>query len=237
MVVINKQRLMMAFGFVLACISLPFLFGGVRFSRQSNPIGVTLRNDTGALQVDALDSTADGRIRLVLRNVSSKDINGYVIACGDRYQVTNDLSSGDRVIAPGATDKLELPAKKGVDTITIMAAMFTDGSVEGELGTVQFATQRRAELKAHLTRGLVLLNEALDSADAESPEALDRIETGFSSLPADAPGSNGGGHYAQENLLNELRDIRSTRKRNPNLNQRESLIELRDRIKRRIAAN
>jgi hypothetical protein len=238
MVVITKQRVMIVFGFLLACIALPFLFGGTP-KKSPNTVGMAVRNDTQALQVDAFDVTADGHLRLVLKNVSSKDVNGYVISFGDRYQVTNDLSSGDRVIAPGATDKLDFPTKDGLAGITITAAMFADGTVEGEPGIVQHLTLWRAELKSQLTRGLLLLNDAVDSPDTQSSQVLDRIESAFSTLPSDTPGirSRGGLHYAQDSLMDELRDIRSRRARNPNLDQRRNLLELRERIKRRIASN
>src|SRR5213080_5028846 len=72
------------------------LFGTSRPPRlQSvNTTQAAVVNRTQALQVEAWEQRGDGRFHLVVRNVGSKDVNGYVVVVGSGTQITKDLTSG-----------------------------------------------------------------------------------------------------------------------------------------------
>lgn len=236
----TRKRLILGFAFTVLCVSM--VFGGARtLKRQSpNTNETSIVNRTHALEVVALERTADGHLHVLIKNVARKDVNGYVISLSDNTRITNDTSSGDRVISQGSTDELEIPVQSTPSTLTVLAAMFADGSVEGDPAIVREVKQWRSDLKTQLARGLYVLDETLKSPDGDRPLSLHSLEARFSSLPFD-PATTGassarGVWDGKDSLVNELHLLRSRQQRNGNLNQREHLIELRERIKRRIAS-
>lgn len=84
-----------------------------------------------ALQVLAVEATANGHLRITFMNVSLKDVNGYVVVVGNG-RIETDLSTGDRVMPPGTTDDLEIPPRETTPHIAVLAVMFADGSIEGD---------------------------------------------------------------------------------------------------------
>jgi hypothetical protein len=214
------------------------LFGTTRPPRlQSvNTTQAAVANETQALKIEAWERKADGRFHLLVRNVGSKDVNGYVVVVGSRTQIMVDLSSGDRVMSQGSTDELEFPNTSAPPNLTILAAMFTDGSIEGDPATVEETRRWRSELKMQLSRGLILLNQVIDSSDVDSGAALDNLESHLSSLPDTRTQSVGGLRDGKDSLVSDLHLLRQKLERRGNVNQRRSLTELRERIKRRIAS-
>jgi len=151
-----------------------------------------------------------------------------------------DISGGDRVISPGATEDLQIPAGSEGPDITIRAVMFAGGDVEGNQTTVAQVKQRRSALKRELKRGLALVRNAADSPDAGAAAALDKLEFAISTLTTDPASEissrDGGLRDAKEDLVTAIRLLRERQERNGFLKQRERLQELRDRIERRIAS-
>jgi hypothetical protein len=130
----NRRRLV-AITFVVLCVAI--LFVGLTLSRSKFGDRRTPRvfRDTQSLELVEMEATTNGNLR-VIKNVSARGINGFVVAVPGGGELTVDTSTGDRVIAPQTTQDLEIPAGSEVPEITIRAVMFADGSVEGNALTV-----------------------------------------------------------------------------------------------------
>lgn len=234
----NRRRLTVI---ALAVLCVATLFVGLGLSRLKSTDSGTMRvfRHTEALEIVGMEATTTGNLRVVFKNVSARDINGFVLAIPGGGEVTVDTSTGDRVLAPQATEELEIPPSPEVPEITIRAVMFADGSVDGNEITVAQVKQRRSALKRELKRGLEVLRGAAGSADAGSPAIFDKLEAAISNLEIDPslPTSRDTGLIeAKQDLMSAIRDVRTRQERNGYQKQREHLKELCNRIERRITS-
>ena len=218
---------------VLACTALVFAIVSSSTFR-TKPTQIHLVNNTGALALVAQE-VIDGRTRLQFKNISTKDLNGFVLGLANLKQIELDTTPGDRVIAPGEVQDIEIPGP--LPTITILAVMYADGSLEGDQITVAQLRDRRSALKAELKRILGLIVAEAQSPDADTPGAFDRLESAMSKLPsADGPTPQANAQRgAKEDVASLLEFMRHRQERNAHLNQRELIQELKQRIERRIA--
>jgi hypothetical protein len=221
---------------VLACTALVFATVGSSRFRSQTTTQTNLVNDTGALALVAQE-VIDGRTRLQFKNISARDLNGFVLGLPNLRQVEIDTSTGDRVIVPGEIQDIEIP--RPVPTITILAVMYADGSLEGDQITVAELRDRRSALKAELKRMLGLVVAEAQSRGADTPGAFDRLESAMSKLSAtvadgETPQANAQ-RGAKEDFANLLEVMRYRQQRNAHLNQRELIRELKDRMERRLA--
>ena len=220
---------------VLACTAVVFAtVGSSRF--RSKTTQIQLVNDTRALALVAQE-VIDGRTRLQFKNISAKDLNGFVLGLANLRQIELDTTTGDRVIGPGEVQDIEIPGP--LPTITILAVMYADGSLEGDQITVAQLRDRRSALKVELKRILGLVVAEAQSRDADIPGAFDRLESAMSKLPStvadgQTPQANAL-RGAKEDVANLLEFMRHRQERNAHLNQRDLIRELKERIERRIA--
>src|SRR5215217_2304249 len=163
---------------LLACTAVVFATVGFSGSR-SKTTQIHLVNDTGALALVAQE-VIDGRTRLQFKNISAKDLNGFVLGLANLRQIELDTTTGDRVIKPGEVEDIEIPGP--LPTITILAVMYADGSLEGDQITVAQLRDRRSALKAELIRILGLVVAEAQSPDADIPGASDRLKSAMSKL-------------------------------------------------------
>ena len=179
----------------------------------------------------------DGRTRLQFKNISAKDLNGFVLDLPNQRQMEIDTTTGDRVIVPGEVQDLEIPGP--LPTITILAVMYADGSLEGDQITVAELRDKRSALKVELKRILGLVVAEAQSSDADIPGAFARLESSMSKLsPTAAAGQTRQANalrVAKGDFANVLEVMRYRQERNAHLNQRELIRELKERIERRIA--
>jgi len=231
----GRQSAMLACAAVLACTAV--VFATVGFSTfRSKPTQTHLVNNTGALALVGQE-VIDGRTRLQFKNVSDKDLNGFVLGLENLRQIEIDTTTGDRVIVPGEVQDIEIPGP--LPTITILAVMYADGSLEGDQNTVAQLRDRRSALKAELKRMLGLVVAEAQSRDADIPGAFDRIESAISKLPptvahGHTPQANAQ-RGAKDDIASLLEVMRHRQERNAHLKQRELIRELKERIERRIA--
>ena len=106
----NRQRrkwIVPACAAVLACTAVVFAtVGSSIFKSKTTQIYVV--NDTEALAVVAQE-VIDGRTRLQFKNISAKDLNGFVLGLANLRQIELDTTTGDRVIVPGEVQDIEIP--------------------------------------------------------------------------------------------------------------------------------
>jgi hypothetical protein len=231
----RRKWTILAYAGVLACIAVVFATVGSSTFR-STPTQIHVVNDTGALALVGQE-VIDGRMRLQFKNISAKDLNGFVLGLPNLRQIELDTTTGDRVIVPGEVQDIEIPGP--VPTISILAVMYADGSLEGAQITVAQLRDRRSALKAELKRILGLVVAEAQSRDADIPGAFDRLESAMSKLPStvadgQTPQANAQ-RGAKDDVASLLEFMRHRQERNAHLNQRELIRELKERIERRIA--
>lgn len=219
----------------MVCTAVLFVTVGSSTFR-SKPTQIHLVNHTEALAL-AAQEVIDGRTRLQFKNISAKDLNGFVLGLANLRQIELDTTTGDRVIVPGEVQDIEIPGPSS-STITILAVMYADGSLEGDEITVAQLRDRRFALKDELKRILGLVVVEAQSRD-DNPGAFDRLESAMWRLPSTVAN----GHTPQANAQRQAKDdvakllefMRHRLERNAHLNQRELIRELNERIERRIA--
>ena len=219
----------------MACTAVVFAtLGSSTFRSQTTQIHVV--NHTRALALVGQEEI-DGRTRLQFKNISAKDLNGFVLGLANLSELEFDTTTGDRVIVPGEVQDIEIPGP--LPTITVLAVMYADGSLEGDQITVAQLQDRRSALKAELKRILALVVVEAQSRDADIPGAFDRLESAMSKLsPTAADGETRHANalrVAQGDFASVLKVMRFRQERNAHLNQRELIRELKERIERRIA--
>jgi hypothetical protein len=234
---LRNGRRMFVIIFAVFCVAT--LCVGIAVSRLKSPGSSTTRifRDTQALDLVQMEANTNGNLLVVFKNVSTRNINGFVLAIHNGPEITVDTSIADRVIAPQQTEDLEIPAGSQVPEITIRAVMFADGNVEGNEITVAQVKQRRGALKRELERGLALIRNAAGSPDVDSTAIFENLESAISNLEIDPSQSSRdtGLVEAKQDLIGAIRDVRTRQERNGNKRQRERLQELCHRIERRIA--
>ena len=228
----------MCFGVLIGGVG-PSRLQGVKSSRLQSlhTSDVKIINKTTTLEV-ALQTTAENHLIIQLRNISKKDLNGYVVSV-DGARITADISSGDQVISSGQTTELEIPISSSSRTLTILAAMFADGSIEADPALKTELTEWRLGLKKELARGLRELEAILDSPDVGTTTALDRLNSKIS-LPLDSDTSrsysDSGTRDARNSFSSAIQSLRERQQRHGSLMQRQRLLDLKARIERRIAS-
>lgn len=231
----RRKWTILACACVMVCTAVLFVTVGSSTFR-SKPTQIHLVNHTEALAL-AAQEVIDGRTRLQFKNISAKDLNGFVLGLANLRQIELDTTTGDRVIVPGEVQDIEIPGPSS-STITILAVMYADGSLEGDEITVAQLRDRRFALKDELKRILGLVVVEAQSRD-DNPGAFDRLESAMWRLPSTVAN----GHTPQANAQRQAKDdvakllefMRHRLERNAHLNQRELIRELNERIERRIA--
>jgi hypothetical protein len=231
----RRKWTILACAAVLVCTAVVFAAVGSSTFR-SKTTQVHLINNTGALALVGQE-VIDGRTRLKFKNISAKDLNGFVLGLADLRQIELDTTTGDRVIGPGEVQEIEIPGP--LSTITILAVMYADGSLEGDQITVAQLRDRRSALKAELKRILGLVVAEAQSRDADMPGAFDRLKSATSKLPStvadgETPQANAQ-RGAKDDVASLLELMQHRQERNAQLNQRELIRQLKERIERRIA--
>jgi hypothetical protein len=135
---------------------------------RSKRTQIRLVNNTKALALVGQE-VIDGRTRLQFKNISTKDLNGFVLGLANLRQIELDTTTGDRVIVPGEVQDVEIPGP--LSTVTILAVTYADGSLEGDQITVAQLRDRRVVLKAELKHILGLVVAEAQSRDGDVPGA------------------------------------------------------------------
>ena len=231
----RRKWTILACAAVLACtVVVLATIGSSTFKSKTTQIHLV--NNTEALALIAQE-VIDGRTRLEFKNISAKDLNGFVLGLPNQGQLEIDTTTGDRVIVAGEVQDIEIPGS--LPTVTILAVMYADGSLEGDQITVAELRDRRSALKAELKRMLGLVVAEAQSREADIPGAFDRLESAMSQLSSTvADGETRQGNalrVAKGDIAKVLEVMRYRQERNAHLNQRELIRELKERIERRIA--
>jgi hypothetical protein len=142
--------------------------------------------------------------RIILRNQSNKNIVGLGVdvVAGGKIQLTSSPRGVDgqplipagkeywlTVAAPNRAQPTSdgyVPTSPSDQQIEIKAAVFDDGTYEGDAKTAAAVRGYRAGEKMVLPRLIPLLENALNSSNADLTETLKNLETQVSSVETDA---------------------------------------------------
>jgi len=232
----RREWTILALAAVLACAAVVFATVGTSTFR-SKTTQIHVVNDTQALALVGQE-VVEGRTRLQFKNISTKDLNGFVVRLANLSQIELDTTTGDRVIVPGQVQDIVIPGPSP-SSVTVLAVMYADGSLEGNQITVAQLRNERSALKAELKRIHGLVVAEAQSRDADIPGAFDRLESAMSKLPAPVADDHSPQAYAQRGARNDVASLldlmRQRLERSAHLNQRELIRQLKERIERRIA--
>ncbi|HEU5239253.1 MAG TPA: hypothetical protein VFU37_19135, partial [Pyrinomonadaceae bacterium] len=125
------------------------------------------------------DVVADGKVQMTFKR---RGIDGQpLIPAGKEYWLT--VSAPNRAQpAPGGY----VPASPSAQQIQIKAAVFDDGTYEGEAETAAIVLGYQAGEKMELPRLIPLLESALNSGDDDLTKGLRNLESQVSSVGSDA---------------------------------------------------
>jgi hypothetical protein len=142
--------------------------------------------------------------RIILRNQSSKNIIalGVDVVAGGKVQITSRPRGIDgqslipagkeywlTVLAPNRAQRTPdgyVPSTPSEQQIHINAAVFEDGTYEGEPETAAAVKGYRAGEKMELARLMPLLENSSSASDADLPQRLSNLELQVSSVVSDA---------------------------------------------------
>jgi hypothetical protein len=184
----------------------PFQIKLVRVSPNIPPVPpVSLKGVESLVVINSMaKETTLPSYRIILRNQSNKNIVGLGVdvVSGGRVQITSKPRGidGQPLIAAGkeywltvaAPNRAQptvdgfVPTSPSDQQIQIKAAVFDDGTYEGDAATAAAVRGYRAGEKMVLPKLIPLLESALNSSNANLTEALKNLESQVSSVGSDA---------------------------------------------------
>jgi len=184
----------------------PFQIKLVRVSPNIPPVPpVSLKGVQSLVVINSMAKEATlPSYRIILRNQSNKNIVGLGVdvVSGGRVQITSKPRGidGQPLIAAGkeywltvsAPNRAQptvdgfVPTSPSDQQIQIKAAVFDDGTYEGDAATAAAVRGYRAGEKMVLPKLIPLLESALNSSNADLTEALKNLESQVSSVGSDA---------------------------------------------------
>jgi hypothetical protein len=206
---------------------------------------LAVENRTSAFQV--VTAVRDGElIRLSLKNGYREPIDGFTLSSGAHSGVQVDFTNSETSIAPGMIyDYTVLAASlepSGSSTnpvkLTILNAVFEDGTADGDpQATLDIKNRRRGE-KIALGRILPLLDQALSSSELETPEGVRRLRNRIS-VVCDAlekeqqPEMLGGILHGKGYLLGDIQQLEEQQLESRSF--RSGLVIIREHYKKKSA--
>jgi len=184
----------------------PFQIKLVRVNPNIPPVPpVVLKHVESVVVINSMaKETTLPSYRIILRNQSNKNIVGLGVdvVAGGKVQITSKPRGidGQPLIAAGKEYWLTVaapnraqptadgyaPTSPSDQQIQIKAAVFDDGTYEGDTETAAAIMGFRAGEKMMLPRLIPLLERALNSSNADLTEALKNLESQVSSVDSDA---------------------------------------------------
>jgi len=199
-------------------------------------------------KTDALEvvntSAMNGFVKVALKNVSNKNVNGIQLAInGGILQIEfldADLPEHQKLL-PGAIyeEMFSFNGGSGPIEVAVLAVTFDDKTSSGQTSLANEIFETRKGNKKQLVRFRRLLSEALRSPEADSIVVLDKLKTQANDLPEgdneDSGAMKMGQLQAKQRLIQEIDFVTERHFRHPGLRTiRESLSEIETRHERRL---
>src|SRR5205085_10935517 len=199
----------------------------------------TIRQGQHKTQALAIVNTiiSSDNVKVILQNVSDKNINGIQLAVnGARCQIEflDADEPNHKVLAPKAIYEQWFPLNNSrALEVTILAVTFEDKTSEGDPELITEIKETRQGARKQLMRLLLILNDTLNSLNADSSISLDRLESNFRASPDDDGISDNirlGEHKAKGMVLNYIQTLKHTQQTKGMVNIRQALTDLKNRL-------
>ena len=181
---VRQRKISKAGVFLPVCLLSLVLMGWGFTGNSTKATDLRVANQTKALQVVHAEIVGD-RLKLALRNISEKTINGLTLAFnGGLIQI--DYTIGDFTFAPGQIEERTYPCDpQGSRELEVQAVVFTDRSFDGTVTAARSILHRREGIKTQLQAIQTLLDKALESPDNQLAGNLAHLMRQVSSLSED----------------------------------------------------
>ena len=225
-----------------ACAIL-LVVGVANLYAEAHPVPVD--DLTASLIVEAAtldqDSAGHTELAITIRNSGTKPVSGYKISFGE-VSVTQEFYPPSKGFNPGDTIQKIIPVAvipdaSGFDPTSgrpyfrLVAAVFSDGSAEGEQGAIETIKAMKKGRATQLDRIIPMLESVIALDPANQPEALHAVIEKVDTLPDVIEGSQEPGDFqsgmndARETVVRELRAIEAGQK--AQINQRLAALKSR----------
>lgn len=181
---ISRQPYLLVFLFVFMAVALVF-YSGLRASASKKKINFQVKSLAQYLTI--VDVQVQGNhVLLSLRNNYDKAITAFSVSSSGVI-TRNEMLDSEYVIAPGSIYKgeYELPqSSRPEDGIAVLAAVFEDGTTDGDHIFIQQILDARAGNQVQLARILSLLEEtAITLKKVDSKEKWRTVRLRIAQLP------------------------------------------------------
>ena len=170
-----------------ACIFLTSLVlttiwsGSAKFQENS----LEVKNETSSLQIVSVSKEVSGEdkllVRLTVLNTSNQDLVAHTILKQDLTMLTTNGATTGWSVGPGQQDTIPLVIKDTDKTLTLSAALFRDGSSEGDLTLLQELKDYQDGVKAQFNRAIPIFRGRLNARS--SAGGFNSLRTELLNLP------------------------------------------------------
>ena len=232
---VSKKRFSKAAVFFITGVVSLMLTGWVFTGTSTKAKDLRVTNQTKAFQVEHAEIVGD-TLKLTLRNISEKTINGYVLAFNGGL-VQTDYTIGSFTIAPAEIVETTLPCDpNGSRELEVQAVVFTDRSFDGTVTAAQSILHRREGIKTQLQAIQKLLDKTLESPDNQLAGNLTHLMWQVYSLSEEAEHGRrshafrSGLRDAKSDAHGMLQSLIQESTQDNNTVRRQRLVELRSQV-------
>lgn len=207
--------------------------------------------DLDVLALKIVEMKKDGDfVRVILKNISDKEINGLTLLFKDNSTITVDYTISENGIPSGELKELRIPAEMQSGSATnsiialpffrIVAVVFTDRTEEGDPQYISAIKDRRRGLKSQLEKLLPDLKKIYNEPETILLSTLQETNRKISELPerdlSESPSFEQGLNDGKEDLIKIIKDAmnQQSQKQVDFGRFKKSLKEKIDEIKYRI---
>ncbi len=231
----SNKRLILA-GLLLLLMVGALVWSRNLYGRQSKAKGL----DNA---VEVIESKAvEGAMRITLKNTSSKNINALQVAVGGNIFLVEFLDADEpkQKLSPQGVYQEWFPITGSAEVgVSVLAAVFDDKTGIGDERLVSEVLETRRGVKKHLERFGKALRHVLNSPDADSVAAVQKLNDELDILIEDSPADSGpvrlGQRKAKQQNRNELETLKRTALKDPTRTIRMGLTSIERRNAQRIA--
>lgn len=223
-----------------AFVSSGFWMPAARHTAQQGPLAQSKRaihvtNKTQSIEVVTAERDQSS-IRLVLRNISNKSVDGLQVRVGD-VAIQTEFLGTDFTFPPGSLHEENYPTQQDSRNrgVIVLCVVFEDGSSEGVPKYIKQIENNRLGEKTQTRRALLLIDKALAHSNINA-EVLENLKREVSSLPdRDNDNDNddivSGLKHRRAQLISQIEGIRRSQALDRTSGPQE-LINLKARLKR-----
>jgi hypothetical protein len=212
-------------------------------SPRVNPLAKVNRIRKSAALDIVNTQVSNGFVKVSLRNVSNKSINGIQLSVNGGILQIEFLDADEpdhQKIPPGAIYEESFPitdSSKPVE-VAVLAVTFDDKTSDGDTSLASEIFGTRLGVKKQLMRFRRLLADALNSPNADSIAIFDELKGQVNDLPDEDSADSGpmrmGQRQAKQQIIQEIDYVKRKLNQGGAMMIRSALSEIKDKHDRRI---